>query len=632
MSNTPSHNPDPGSRKYDPAERLALLADAYLHGELSPEGLAELEAMIQADPANAERFIAVTEQAGMMREVFTNVTDPLEAVEDHDTDDFLSILSELDAPGGEPPAPIDLTAELARREMEAKERERNRRRLSMPRHATPEQYRPVVISKPLAWLGIAAVLGLLASVVWFNLPVKTTPAVSPPPTVERPTESQPSPTHPSGLVQVATVTGSLDARLADGTWVVPGMRVWAQPLDLAEGVVEVTMTSGVTLTIEGPAVVAPASDMYVNLERGKLVGRVPERGQGFTVHANNADIVDLGTEFAVDVTGQQTHVQVYDGEVVVASPDSAFTSRAMLEGDAGVVVRGQVHQTPFEEFAFLREVPSAYELMVRDLDPLVWWSFSRDDDGRLADRGRAGVHVGDATGWRVTEALHREAFSIDGSQRPIAIPDTGVFNKTNNFTIEAWVRVGFEIKPSSRIVSTMPDDGGRYGFGFGFVGQTFAAEYLCRTADGRFFRSSPLSVKFSWFGMYDLVTERPIPEGEWVQVVVVCSSEHPVRLYVNGEPQRAGVVHGMAPPDANLGQTPHQVWTGANAGYASAQSPTVGGNPHDGEPEPFIGDLDELVFYDKPLTDEEVLSLYEAALASVTAPNPAGARAGRSVR
>jgi len=537
---------------------------------------------------------------------------------------------QLLAPPEEAVELVDLTDELKSRrfrELDAARSRSRSRSAAGARRGDTGAVRAVVIPKPLAWLGLAAVLGLIAAAVWVGRPGDRVEVVEGPGAgVESPTPGVRVPSVP-GPVQVAVVSDAVGARLADGTAVSRGMRVFAEPLSLAEGVVALELTSGVTLTIEGPAVLVPSSDMYVALERGKLVGRVSDRGQGFTVHANHADIVDLGTEFAVDVAAQETRVQVYDGEVRLASPGTAFASRSMLEGDAGVVAQGQVRQAPFEEFAFLREVPSAYELMVRDLDPLVWWSFSRDDDGRLADRGRAGVHVGDATGWRVTESLLREAFSIDGSQRPIVLSDTHVFNRTNDFTIEAWVRVGFDLMPSSRIVSTMPEDGGRSGFGFGFVGQKFAAEYRCLDSDGRFFRSSPLSVKFSWFGMYDLVTERPIPEGEWVQVVVVCSSEHPVRLYVNGEPQRIGVVHGMAPPDANSGQTPHQVWTGANAGYASAQSPAIGSNPHDGEPEPFVGDLDELVLYDKPLTDEQVLALYEAGLAS--GDHPGHQRRGR---
>lgn len=81
------------------------------------------------------------------------------------------------------------------------------------------------------------------------------------------------------------------------------------------GVAEIDFFCGATLIAEGPAVLEIESDWVVRLIKGRLRANVPPAARGFVVKAAESEIVDLGTEFAVDVSSASARVEVIDGEV-----------------------------------------------------------------------------------------------------------------------------------------------------------------------------------------------------------------------------------------------------------------------------------------------------------------------------
>src|SRR5262249_61748256 len=88
----------------------------------------------------------------------------------------------------------------------------------------------------------------------------------------------------------------------------------ARRLGLRSGRATLVFLSGVTLTLEGPADVDLVSLDRVFCRRGKLRARVPEGAEGFVVASPESAVVDLGTEFAVnvDVDGR-SRVFVFEG-------------------------------------------------------------------------------------------------------------------------------------------------------------------------------------------------------------------------------------------------------------------------------------------------------------------------------
>ncbi len=92
--------------------------------------------------------------------------------------------------------------------------------------------------------------------------------------------------------------------------VLPGGR-----LQIDEGLAEIDFFCGATLIVEGPATLDVQSDWSVVVVNGRLRANVPPAARGFIVKAAGSEIVDLGTEFALEVGTENARVEVIDGEV-----------------------------------------------------------------------------------------------------------------------------------------------------------------------------------------------------------------------------------------------------------------------------------------------------------------------------
>ena len=84
-----------------------------------------------------------------------------------------------------------------------------------------------------------------------------------------------------------------------------------------EGVAEIDFFCGATLIVEGPADLNIESDWLVEVASGRLRANVPPAARGFIVKAAGSEIVDLGTEFALEVKSENARVEVIDGEVEI---------------------------------------------------------------------------------------------------------------------------------------------------------------------------------------------------------------------------------------------------------------------------------------------------------------------------
>ncbi|WP_044252305.1 FecR family protein [Rhodopirellula sp. SWK7] len=93
-------------------------------------------------------------------------------------------------------------------------------------------------------------------------------------------------------------------------------------VDIDEGEYEVSLSSGVKLTVAGPGNFVVDNPMYCRLGFGRMTASVPKGAEGFRVHTGDAEIVDHGTRFgvAVDPNGG-TDVAVFEGKVEVLSRD-----------------------------------------------------------------------------------------------------------------------------------------------------------------------------------------------------------------------------------------------------------------------------------------------------------------------
>jgi hypothetical protein len=138
----------------------------------------------------------------------------------------------------------------------------------------------------------------------------------------------------SNDIGVARITGLVDCKWKtsheklDFGQAIPS----GQSIELTQGLLQFTFDSGAKVIMQGPARFTPQSGMDAQLAHGKVSAVVPERARGYTVTTPTAEIVDLGTEFAVDVDENgTTEVHVLDGDVVARGrlPDGKLRGEAV---------------------------------------------------------------------------------------------------------------------------------------------------------------------------------------------------------------------------------------------------------------------------------------------------------------
>jgi hypothetical protein len=170
---------------------------------------------------------------------------------------------------------------------------------------------------------------------------------------------------------VAVVCNATDVQWSTNTSSKPATSsiLLGEPLKIESGSMELQLNAGTKLVVEGPADWSVDGNNRVSLRAGKLMAHVPEQAIGFTVQTLSATIVDLGTEFGVEVdsTGE-TSVQVLEGTVEFSSShkparDTKTESsvRRLQAGEAAkTVAAGQaIAATEFLPQKFTRRVGHA---------------------------------------------------------------------------------------------------------------------------------------------------------------------------------------------------------------------------------------------------------------------------------
>jgi hypothetical protein len=135
--------------------------------------------------------------------------------------------------------------------------------------------------------------------------------------------------------------------------------VTAERVFFRSGLVELTYASGVRVTLEGPADFSVTNATSGTLADGKLVAYVPPGAEGFTVDYAQGKVVDLGTEFAMDVKGSKAEVGVFDGEIELHlpgdKPRSLFQDQAVIHHPGRVT---PLRAVPLDREKFVRRMPA----------------------------------------------------------------------------------------------------------------------------------------------------------------------------------------------------------------------------------------------------------------------------------
>jgi hypothetical protein len=141
---------------------------------------------------------------------------------------------------------------------------------------------------------------------------------------------------------LATLTGASNCVWQGG--VMPtyeGARLPAGTLRLERGIAEITFDDGARVLLEGPAQFEIMSTYSGFLYDGRLVARVASSGAGFMVQTPVVQVVDLGTEFGVDVSPLgAVEVFCFEGLIEMQPMQrdgEGFQPRRLTAGELGVV-------------------------------------------------------------------------------------------------------------------------------------------------------------------------------------------------------------------------------------------------------------------------------------------------------
>lgn len=408
---------------------------------------------------------------------------------------------------------------------------------------------------------------------------------------------------------VAVVTQSYDTQWAGETRLQVGSSVSPGKVELQSGLIQLEFYRGAVVVVEGPAVLEFVNADRLICHRGRLRAHVPPQAEGFAVVSPNVELVDLGTEFGMDVSGDgSASVHVFDGKVELyesGTDRSAETRQEFNESEgASVSAGGKIAPSTTEPVEFvsssqllqlastrntarLEQWKTGQQSLADDPRVVLRYAFEKDmtssrllrsqasDSGRL-DGAIVGCRWTDGR-WSGKDALE---FKHPGDRVRLQIP--GEFD---SLTYSAWVRIDGLDRPFIALVLTNGYDVGEPHWQLRNDGRLLLG---IQTPSGHVaYDSKPvLNIKHL---------------GRWTHLATVYDSESArVTHHIDGE----NVGESAIATDKfklRFGETEIGNW-----GTPVKYSPQKIRN--------FNGQIDELTLFSKALTAKEIQSLYTTGL------------------
>lgn len=235
--------------------------------------------------------------------------------------------------------------------------------------------------------------------------------------------------------EVATLIDTLDAQWAETvTPMKKGSRLVTntEPFMLRKGIAELLFDNDIKVLIEAPAEFVLITDDQVKLTYGRLYAVVPQQTIGFTVTTPNAKVIDLGTEFGVQVDfSRTTEVHVVKGKTtLLADQKGQMISLQVNEGAAKKISdrTSDVQDILCDTGLFIREIESDRKLIWRG-GPLELADMIGGGNGLGTGRPDTGIRWEDGS-FVSTHAYHvgqREQGTTDFIPVPESMFIEGVF-------------------------------------------------------------------------------------------------------------------------------------------------------------------------------------------------------------
>jgi hypothetical protein len=218
----------------------------------------------------------------------------------------------------------------------------------------------------------------------------------------RPAEEAAHAADPAGYV--ATLAEAPDAVWgADTDVLLPGSRLLASEFELKHGIARIGFDSSVELIVEGPARFRLDGPDAATIVAGKVVFRADDAAAPFTLRTPSSVLVDLGTEYAVEVSGTREEVHVFSGEVerlpIAAAKESP--PQVLAAGEArryGGAANAGGEAATIEPEKFVRQLPPAEAPLDPSAGLLAYEGFDYSDAAALRN-GTAHGGVGFRGAW-----------------------------------------------------------------------------------------------------------------------------------------------------------------------------------------------------------------------------------------
>lgn len=173
---------------------------------------------------------------------------------------------------------------------------------------------------------------------------------------------------PKSAVEDTTASVAVLTRGVNLDWesnaITPGTPLAPGWLKLKSGIAQIEFYQGARVSIEGPAQLQIISSGEATCTSGKLSAHVPPQAKGFRINTPKGTIVDLGTEFGLDVSDASAEVHVFKGEIELHPASESMQS--LKEGQAMTfAAKPQLLAANAAGFASLSEIESRTALSDR---------------------------------------------------------------------------------------------------------------------------------------------------------------------------------------------------------------------------------------------------------------------------
>lgn len=263
---------------------------------------------------------------------------------------------------------------------------------------------------------------------------------------------------PKSTVEETTVSVAVLTRGVNLEWesaaITPGTPLSPGWLRLKSGIAQIEFYQGARVLIEGPAELQLVSSGEATCTHGKLSAHVPPQAKGFRINTPKGTIVDLGTEFGLDVSDASSEVHVFKGEIELHQ--DAESMKSLKEGQAmAFATKPQFITANASGFASLNEINARTALSDRsqferwlatstklNADPglKLHFDFQDDETSRSlrnhAASGEDGSIVGAA--WTAGRWPEKHALEFRNVSDRVRLSVPG---ETKALTMAMWVRV-----------------------------------------------------------------------------------------------------------------------------------------------------------------------------------------------